>query len=164
MPRQKHETKPGGSAEDANDPAAAQVPAPPPAGGMRGLITQGWISIAAWMTIGLLLEGLLAYRAPGYLEDSQRRELFRLAHAHGALLGVLLLVAAWCAERFGDPGRIALLALRTGALLMPLGFFLAGLHHPEGDPGIAIWLSPPGAVLVIFAAVSMALASRSSRQ
>ncbi|MDX2034694.1 MAG: hypothetical protein SF339_28725 [Blastocatellia bacterium] len=130
--------------------------------GIRGMAVQGWISLAVWMTIGLLLEGLLAFRAPGYLDDPQRRELFRLAHAHGAMLGLLLLAAAWCAERFAHPGRPAVLALRLGALLMPLAFFLAGLQHPEGDPGLAIWLAPPGAVLIIFAAVSMALASRSS--
>lgn len=143
--------------------AKSETPGQPAAGdATRGLIVQGWISIAVWMTIGLLLEGLLAFRAPGYLDDAQRRELLRLAHAHGALLGVLLLVAAWCIERFGHPGRPGVLALRIGALLMPLGFFFAGLHHPEGDPGIAIWLAPPGAVLLIFAAVSMALAARSS--
>ena len=143
----------------ARQPREATTEPEPPAAPIdraaRSLVLQGWLSIALWMTLGLLLEGL-----PAYLDDAQRRELFRLAHAHGVMLGLLLLLAAWCADRFGSPGRAALLALRLGALLMPLGFFLAGLHHPEGDPGIAIWLAPPGAVLILFAAVSMALAAR----
>jgi hypothetical protein len=128
--------------------------------GARGLVVQGWWSIAGWMTIGLLLEGLLAFRAPLYLDDPQRRELFRLAHAHGTLLGLLLLAAAWCGDRFGAPPRAGVLAMRAGAVLMPAGFFLAGVWHPEGDPGWAIWLAPPGALLILFGAVTMGLAVR----
>ncbi|MFN0111589.1 MAG: hypothetical protein ACKVZH_22230 [Blastocatellia bacterium] len=121
------------------------------------MLQQGWISVAAWMAVGLLLEGLLGYKAPGYLNDPQRRELFQLAHTHGTLLGVVLIVAALTATRFGTPPRLAQLALRVGAVMMPVGFLLAGAWHPEGDPGLAIWLVPPGALLVIFGAVAMAL-------
>jgi len=130
----------------------------------RTLIRQGWASIALWMTLGLLLEGMLGYKIPAYLNDPQRRELFRLAHAHGTLLGVLLIAGGLCI-RGGviELQRIAAGALRLGAIMMPVGFAVAGIWHPEGDPGIAIWLVPPGAVLVIFAAISAALASRPSR-
>lgn len=121
------------------------------------ILRQGWISVAVWMAVGLLLEGLLGYKAPSYLNDLQRRELFRLAHSHGTLLGVVLIVAALTAQRFGAPPRMAQLALRIGAVLMPVGFLLAGIWHPEGDPGLAIWLVPPGALMVIFGAVAMAL-------
>ena len=124
---------------------------------VAGLLRQGWISVACWMVVGLLLEGLLGYKAPGYLGDPQRRELFRLAHSHGVLLGVILIIAALTAERYGLPPRLAQLALRIGAVMMPVGFLLAGVWHPEGDPGLAIWMVPPGALLVIFGAVAMAL-------
>ncbi|MEK7832609.1 MAG: hypothetical protein AAB401_16070 [Acidobacteriota bacterium] len=120
------------------------------------MLRQGWISVAVWMAVGLLLEGLLGYKAPSYLNDPQRRELFRLAHTHGTLLGVVLIVAALTAQRFGLP-RLAQLALRIGAVMMPVGFLLAGVWHPEGDPGLAILMVPPGALLVIFGAVAMAL-------
>lgn len=125
----------------------------------HSLLAQGWVSIAIWMSLGLLLEGLLGYKIPAYLNDPQRRELFRLAHAHGTLLGVVLIAAGLCVERFAIalPGA-ARLALRAGAVLMPVGFFVAGIWHTEGDPGLAIWLVPPGALLVIFAAVALALA------
>lgn len=127
------------------------------------MLRQGWISVAIWMTVGLLLEGLLGYKAPGYLGDSQRRELFRLAHTHGTLLGIVLVLAAFTAQRFGAPPRLAQLGLQAGSVMMPVGFLLAGIWHPEGDPGLAIWLVPPGALLVIFGAVAMALSQSRAR-
>jgi hypothetical protein len=124
------------------------------------MMFQGWTSIAVWMAFGLLLEGFLGFKSPAYLDDQQRRELFRLAHTHGTLLGVVLIVAALCGRRGAAvPPRSARAALRAGSLVMPVGFLLAGVWHPEGDPGLAIWLVPPGALLVIFGAIVMAMAS-----
>ena len=124
------------------------------------MMMQGWASVAVWMAFGLLLEGLLGFKSPPYLDDLQRRELFRLAHTHGTFLGVVLVVAALCGRRTAEAApQAARLALRIGSLVMPIGFLLAGLWHPEGDPGLAIWLVPPGALLVIFGAVLMAMAS-----
>ncbi|HVF90858.1 MAG TPA: hypothetical protein VNH22_12375 [Blastocatellia bacterium] len=126
-----------------------------------GVTFQGWASIAFWMIFGLLLEGFLGYKIPGYLEDGQRRELFRLAHTHGTFLGLVLVAAALCGKAGTvAPPRLAIAAIRAGAILMPLGFFLAGIWHPEGDPGLAIWLVPPSALLVIFGAISLGLSTR----
>jgi hypothetical protein len=122
------------------------------------LMLQGWLSIALWMSVGLLLEGLLGYKIPTYLNDLDRRELFRLAHTHGTFLGLVLIAASLSERRGAKLPRIASMALSIGAALMPLGFFLAGLWHPEGDPGPAIWIVPPSALLIIFGAVSLALA------
>jgi hypothetical protein len=125
------------------------------------MLQQGWISIAVWMVFGLLLEGLLGYKTPAYLQDEQRRELFRLAHTHGTFLGLVLIAAALCGPRFAlQPPRAARIALHAGALVMPLGFLLAGLWHYESDPGMAIWLVPPAGLAVIFGAITCALASR----
>jgi hypothetical protein len=127
------------------------------------MLFQGWLGIAFWMTFGLLLEGLLGYKIPAYLSDAQRRELFQLAHAHGTLLNVVLLIAALCAKSFAvEIARLAQLALRFGSVLMPMGFLFAGISHPEGDPGIAIWIVPIAAMMVIFGAISLALACRKS--
>jgi hypothetical protein len=94
------------------------------------------------------------------LQDSVRRELFRLAHAHGTVLGLALIVAALSGERFKlQPARAAWVAFRLGAVLMPVGFLFAGIWHYESDPGLAIWLVPAGALLLIFGVVSFALAS-----
>ena len=125
------------------------------------LLFQGWVSIAIWISFGLLLEGLLGYKIPAFLEDGQRRELFRLAHTHGTLLSLVLITAALCLRLFEiRPPAVAVNALRLGALLMPLGFLLGGIWHPEADPGVGVWLVPPGALMVIFGAIAIALASR----
>jgi hypothetical protein len=129
-----------------------------------GMLRQGWIGVAFWMAAGLLLEGLMAYKAPAYLDDPQRRELFRLAHAHGTLLNAILVLAALTGLRYGSSSGIAQFALRAGALLMPLGFLLAGVWHPEGDPGVAIWLVPPAALLSIFGVVATAFSLRPNQQ
>ncbi len=123
------------------------------------MIFQGWLSVAIWMSVGLLLEGLLGYKIPAYLNDPQRRELFRLAHTHGTFLGLVLVAAALCAERYESQiPRIARMALKTGSILMPVGFLLAGIWHPEGDPGPAIWIVPPAALMLIFGVIAIILA------
>ena len=135
----------------ATKPAASASPA-------DRLLRQGWASIAVWMSVGLLLEGLIGYKIPAYLSDPQRRELFRLGHTHGTLLGILLVVAALVLQRGAAVPKAAWTALRIGAVLMPAGFFVAGIWHTESDPGLAIWLVPPGALLIIYAAVAFTLA------
>jgi hypothetical protein len=123
------------------------------------MVFQGWVSVAAWMAVGLLLEGLLGYKIPAYLDDPQRRELFRLAHTHGTFLGLVVIVYALSAGRLGTKvPPSARRALRLGAVAMPLGFFFAGVWHPEGDPGPAIWLVPPAALLLLYGVISAALA------
>ncbi len=120
----------------------------------RGLALHGFIGLGVWMTVGLLFEGLLGYKTPAYLGDSQRRELLRLAHSHGTLLSVVMLVAA----KKGIPlPSLAAFMLRVGGTLMPLGFLAAGLYHAEGDPGPGIFGVPLGALLVICATAMIAL-------
>jgi hypothetical protein len=102
---------------------------------------------------------LLGYKTPAYLLDSERRELSRLAHTHGTFLGLLLIAAGLCGQRLSDsPPRAAMNALRVGALFMPLGFLISGIWHYESDPGLAIWLVPPSALLLIFGVIAFALA------
>lgn len=150
------------SASDTRaEPLAAQSGAANPE--WSGLLFQGWVSVAVWMAVGLLLEGLIGFKTPAYLQDDQRRELFRLAHTHGTFLGLLLVMAAFCSQRFNLSLSPAVnISLRVGTLLIPFGFLIGGLWHFESDPGIGIWLVPPGALLVIFAVTALALASRTS--
>lgn len=129
-----------------------------------GMLRQGWIALAFWMTFGLLLEGLLGYKVPAYLNDPARRELFRLAHAHGAVLSLVLIAAAICfRQRLIQTQNFVEWVLRIGTVLMPLGFLLAGIWHYEGDPGLAIWLVPPSALLIIFGIVCVALSIKKGR-
>lgn len=127
---------------------------------VSGLLFQAWLSIAVWMSFGLLLESLIGYRIPAYLRDDLRRELFRLAHTHGALLNIVLLAAALCIDRgLARPAKMALWALRIGAILMPAGFLLGGIWHTEGEPGLGVWLAPLGGLLVIFGVVNLAISA-----
>jgi hypothetical protein len=126
---------------------------------IRPAVFQALVGIAVWMTFGLLLEGLIGYKTPAYLHDSVRRELFRLAHAHGTLLSLLLLGLALVCDRFEvKPANIVPMVLRLGVILMPLGFLLGGVWHYESDPGVGIWLVPVAAVMVVFGVVSVAIA------
>lgn len=68
-------------------------------------------------------------------------------------------------DYMGDQGhdgetRITVWALRIGVIVMPLAFLMAGIWHYSNDPGLAIWLVPPAALLVIFGIAGMALATR----
>lgn len=125
------------------------------------MLRQAWWSLAFWMSFGLLLEGLIGYRIPDYLSDPQRRELLRLAHAHGNVLSLVLLAAA-LAIGYGraQPLRMTVVALRIGVVVMPFAFLAAGIWHYANDPGLAIWLVPPAALLVIFGVVGLALQAR----
>jgi hypothetical protein len=114
------------------------------------LIRQGWISLALWITFGILLEGLNAFRSPALLDDAVRREMFRLAHAHGTLLNLVLIAAAICARlNLIRVGPKTSAGLRAAVVFLPAGFFLAGLWHFKDEPGAAILLVPIGAVLLL---------------
>jgi hypothetical protein len=128
---------------------------------VSSLLRQAWFSLAFWMSFGLLLEGLIGYRIPDYLSDPQRRELLRLAHAHGGVLSLVLLASA-LGIGYGrtQPARMTVLALRIGVVVMPLAFLAAGIWHYANDPGLAIWLVPPAALLVIFGILGLALGTR----
>ncbi|CAN5166553.1 hypothetical protein BH20VER2_BH20VER2_07860 [soil metagenome] len=139
-------------------PAAASAAAAPPAYAGTVLLRQGWISLALWISFGILLEGFNAFRSPAYLDEATRRDLFRLAHAHGTLLNMVLLLAAVCARL--DLIRIrpmTSLGLSLSVILLPAGFFFAGLFRIRDEPGFTILLVPVGAVLLLASAVYICL-------
>jgi hypothetical protein len=119
----------------------------------------GWLLLAVSLPLGVTLEALHGFKVQAYLASEMRRELWRLAHAHGTLLGILCLVFAALAERHVAapirPGVARL--LRWGAVLMPVGFFLGGVLNGEGDPSLGILLVPVGALLLVVALVRCAI-------
>jgi hypothetical protein len=130
-----------------------------------GLIRQGWISLAAWIVFGLLIEGLIGFRSPVLLDDSTRRDMFRLAHAHGTLLNLVLIAAAICARLdLIRLGSITSLGLRSAVVLLPAGFLLAGIWHFKDDPGLGILLVPIGAVLLLAVALGIAFSVASLKR
>jgi hypothetical protein len=123
----------------------------------------GWILLAVSLPLGLTLEVLHGFKVRGYLASEVRREMWRLAHAHGTLLGLMCLAFAALAERHiadVDARRKISRDLRFGAVLMPLGFFLGGILNYEGDPSLGITLVPIGGLLVISALLRAARTSR----
>lgn len=125
------------------------------------LIRQGWISLAAWLAFGILIEGLIGFRTPALLDDSVRRDMFRLAHAHGTLLNLVLIAAAVCAQlELIRLGRISSLGLRAAVILLPSGFLLGGIWHFKDDPGLGICLVPLGALLLLATALHLGWSTR----
>ena len=124
----------------------------------RLTLRTGYWLLAVSIPLGITLEALHGFKVRAFVESEMRHELFRLAHAHGTLLGILCLVFAALAERNvpeATRGSIARF-LTWGAVLMPLGFFLGGILNSEGDPSLGIALVPVGAASLVVALVRAA--------
>jgi hypothetical protein len=125
----------------------------------------GWWSFLAYSTLGLGLELLHGFKAGLYLDASQesRRLMWTLAHAHGTLIAVLHLLFAVTVRGIpalgGTNQRLISQCLIAASVLLPGGFFLAGIRVYAGDPGLGILLVPPGAVLLL---IAIALVARSA--
>jgi len=136
------------------------APALPPSAAsvIRRHLYFGWWTLLIFLTVGLALEALHAFKVEAYLKVSHetRRLMWTLAHAHGTLLGLVNLgfaatvraLPAWSESS----RRFASTSLLAATLLMPSGFFLGGLFIYAGDPGLGILLVPVGGIL-LFAAV-----------
>ena len=122
----------------------------------------GWLLLAVSLSFGVTLEALHGWKVQTYLASETRRELWRLAHAHGTLLGILCLVFTLLAERHVPEAIRSSVArqLRWGAVLMPAGFFLGGILNSEGDPSPGVALVPLGALLLVVALVRCAWRGR----
>ena len=131
----------------------------------RAHLRFGWTELAIAFAAGATLELLLGMKSGLFAEDVLRKELWSLAHFHAAFLGVVNLIYPSVADHetwSSAQRRTASRALMLGSALLPLGLFLGGMHHPEGDPGIAIWLAPIGGVLLVAVAAAHARAHLSS--
>jgi len=123
----------------------------------------GWWCLFVYLTFGLLLEALHGFKVGWYLEvaHAPRRFAWTLAHAHGTLLAVINLIFGATLHRVPSwsPGarRFASLCLIGATLLLPGGFFLGGLFHYEGDPGLGVFLVPVGGGLLAAAVLWIAI-------
>lgn len=128
----------------------------------QSCIRFGWTALAIFAVLGLGLESLHLFKAPPYMEVTIRRELWTLAHAHGVLLALVTVVfGMFLAPRETTTAlRRAAAALRSGAILVPVGFLAGGIGNTETDPSLAIVAVPLGALLVIYALIVAALSAR----
>jgi hypothetical protein len=113
-----------------------------------------WTSLFVWVLFGLALEAAHGFKLSAYLDDSLRRSLLRLAHAHGVILALVVLAWGEAGAPLVEPrarvpgvGRL----LRAGALLVPLGFALSAVRSSEADPSLPILLVPLGALALLAA-------------
>ncbi len=125
----------------------------------------GWTVLAIFGLGGIALETLHGFKVSWFLDvgNETRRLVFRLAHAHGTLLGLLNLAFAWSVTRMPEwpakaRGRASGM-LRASTVLLPGGFFLGGLKVYGGDPGLGIVLAPIGGLLLV---VSMVLTAKAA--
>jgi hypothetical protein len=115
----------------------------------------GWWTLLAFSTLGVLLEVLHAFKAGLYLDvdNETRRLMWRLAHAHGGLLGLVHIAFAASVPQLSKRGlgRLPLVSacFMSSSVLLPLGFFLGGAFARDTEPGLPIALVPIGAVFLL---------------
>lgn len=161
MSKPRLSTRPGAAETNLTQDAASTL--------IRRHLSVGWWSLLVFLTLGIILEALHAFKAGSYLSvaNETRRLMWTLAHAHGALLGLVHLAFASAIRflpRWPAKSRGLASALLTGAtILMPAGFFLGGVNPKAGDPGLGIILLPIGAGMLLVAVLLSALATRHYR-
>lgn len=153
-------------------PVKEKPPAEPPAStldGLAGLHCRiGWWSLLLFLTLGSVLETLHWLDLDWFVDAAHetRRLMWRLAHAHGTLLGLVHLGFGLTCSLFphlhGRLGKFASRCLLGAGILLPGGFFLGGVVIHGGDPGLGILLVPLGALLLFVAVLVSALACSGS--
>jgi hypothetical protein len=117
----------------------------------------GWWWLLIFAGLGLILETLHGFKVGAYLNASNetRRLMWRLAHAHGTLLGAVNILFGLTLRGGDETGfrdlRTISLSLLGASILLPLGFFVGGVQFYGGDPGLGVLVVPVGAVLLLAA-------------
>lgn len=127
-------------------------------------LRRGWLCLLVFLAAGLALESLHGLKVGAYLDldHAVRRHMWTLAHAHGALLGLVHLGFAATLQRVPHlatcrAGQVAGRCLDVAGVTLPLGFFLGGLWHHAGDPGLGVLLVPVGGGVLLVGALLVVL-------
>jgi hypothetical protein len=124
---------------------------------IRRHLAIGWWSLLLFSTLGLLLEMLHGFKVAAYLDvgNETRRLMWTLAHAHGTLLGLIHIAFAatlGTVTTFSPEQQQTISkTLVAATIVLPGGFFAAGIRFYSGDPGIAAAIVPVGAALLLLA-------------
>jgi hypothetical protein len=151
--KRKSDPEPAKSTSDGEDAALTAL--------IRRHLVFGWWALAVYTTLGLVLEAAHGLKIGWYLDvgNATRRLSLTLGHAHGTLLGLINIAFALTLRQLDlSPAARARasVALRLATVLMPLGFALGAFGVYAGDPGLAIVLVPPSAVILIIGLVTVA--------
>ena len=114
----------------------------------------GWTALLLSFALGAAIEGMLGLKLT-VIHDPLRHDLWTLAHFHLGFLGLLNLVYPVVAA--GALRHAPSTLLLAGSAALPIGFFLGGIGHPEGDPSAGIVLAPIGALLATLAVLDHAV-------
>jgi hypothetical protein len=101
---------------------------------------------------GASLLSMILARAPGYLDNALRQDLWRAGHAHAGVLLVLALVLLRYVDEASLSGRWLWLArhgVPVAAILMPAGFFLSVLGPDATEPNPLIYLVFVGGIFLV---------------
>jgi hypothetical protein len=107
---------------------------------------------------GWSLLRMIARRAPGYLDNPVRQNLFRAGHAHAGVLLMLALVGILYVDQSDlSSGTRTLVrtALALAPILMPAGFFFSVLRPDADRPNRLIALVYLGALSLAAGAVTL---------
>lgn len=112
--------------------------------------------------LGLALETLHAFKIGAYLdvENSTRRLLFTLAHAHLGALGLVQFAYVTTLRALGQAPPASSPLFTLALVLIPAGFLFAGFGAEGGDPSAAVLLAPVGAVCLLVAIARILVALR----
>ncbi len=130
-------------------------------------IRVGWWSLALFLSLGFLLEVLHGFKIGFYLDvgNEQRRLMWTLAHAHGALLGLVHLafgLSLQVAPTLGGARQsLASRCMRIATVLLPGGFFLGGVWVDGRMAAVGFLLVPVGGAVL---ATAIFLVARSVAQ
>jgi len=133
---------------------------------VRRHVVFGWGALFVFVSLGLTLEALHAFKINWYLDvgNATRREMWTLAHTHGTLFSLANIAFAFTLRTYpGLASRLRSLAspcLVAATLLMPAGFLLGGIWIYGGDPGLGVLLAPAGGVLLALGVLLTFLALR----
>lgn len=136
-----------------------------PAATVRHHLKVGWWALLLFLTFGIVLEALHAFKIGYYLNTTTqtRRFMWTLAHAHGTLLALINLAFAATVHLLALTPRtrkVASILLSSATVLIPAGFFLGGLVFYAGDPGFGILLLPLGSIFLLIAVYLAARATK----
>jgi hypothetical protein len=111
----------------------------------------GFLVLALFAALGLVLEVLHGLRVTSYLSDSHatRRLLFTLAHAHGVLLGLVNVAYAAVMRAYALSDVRASMLLKVATALVPGGFLLGGAVLMREDPNPLVLLSGVGGICLV---------------
>ena len=126
----------------------------------------GWWSLLIFLTLGLVLEAMHGFKVQWYVgaQNSTRRLMFTLGHAHGTMLSLVHIAFAFSVRelaRYGSVAGATSWCLVLAGILLPVGFLVGGAYTFDGDPGLGILMVPIGGVLLLVSVLMTALSVHS---